>query len=122
MAQDASASQAHPSSPPSLLRFIHCCWAMVVAGAVELDTFGAMLSGGCSNGEHCGVVDVEVSTCHMINIKFQLSLLLCPQRMFLASVILVSKFSQNKYYSNHAWAKLSCCMYFLYFLMLFTYI
>ena len=40
---------------------------MVVVGAVELDTFGAVLSGGCSNGECRGIVDVEVSTCHMIS-------------------------------------------------------
>ena len=43
---------------------------MVVAGAVKLDTFGAMSSGGSGNGEHRGIVDVEVSTCHVINIKF----------------------------------------------------
>ena len=67
MAQDASASRAHLSSPLSLLSSICCHWALVVAGAVELDTFGAMLSGGssCGNGECRGVVDVtdvEVST------------------------------------------------------------
>jgi hypothetical protein len=33
--------------------------------------------------------------------------LLCPRRTFLASVILASKFSQDKCYSNRAWAKLS---------------
>jgi hypothetical protein len=32
--------------------------------------------------------------------------LLCPCRTFLASVILASKFSQDKCYSNQAWAKL----------------
>ena len=74
MAWDTSVSQAHPSSPPSLSSSILCCWAMVVVGAVELDTFGAVSSDGCSNGEHRGIVDVEVSTCHMINIKFWLSL------------------------------------------------
>ena len=44
---------------------------MVVVGAVELDTFGVVLSklsGGCGNGEGRGIVDVEVSTYHMINI------------------------------------------------------
>ena len=87
---------------------------MVVVGAVELDTFGAVLStlsGGCGNGEGHGVVDVEVSKCHVINIfKFRLSLL-CPCRTFLASVILASKFWQDKCYSNHACAKLSGSMY-----------
>ena len=73
MAQEASASQAHPSSPLSLSSPILCCWAMVVVGAVELDTFGAVSSGGCSNGECCGIVDVEVSTCHVISIKLRLS-------------------------------------------------
>lgn len=33
--------------------------------------------------------------------------LLCPRRTFLASIILASKFSQDKCYSNRAWAKLS---------------
>jgi len=33
--------------------------------------------------------------------------LLCPRRTFLASLILASKFSQDKCYSNRAWAKLS---------------
>ena len=33
--------------------------------------------------------------------------LLCPQRAFLAFLILASKFMQDKCYSNHAWAKLS---------------
>ncbi|KAF8160826.1 hypothetical protein B0H34DRAFT_795687 [Crassisporium funariophilum] len=32
--------------------------------------------------------------------------LLCPRRAFLASLILASKFSQDKCYSNRAWAKL----------------
>ena len=70
-------------------------------------------SGGCSNGEWHGVLDVEVSTCHMTNIiiKYWLCLLLCCHRTFLASVILASKFLQDKCYSNHAWAKLSGCMY-----------
>ena len=49
----------------------------------------------------------------MINsIKFwlrTLSHLLCPHRTFLASVILASKFLQDKCYSNCAWAKLSGC-------------
>ena len=72
MAQDTSVFRAHPSSPLSLLSSILCCWVMVVAGAVELDTFGAVLS-GCGNGERHGVVDVEVSTCHVISIKFRLS-------------------------------------------------
>ena len=99
---------------------------MVVVGAVELDTFGAVLStlsAGCSNGEGHGVVDVEVSK-YMINIfKFQLSLL-CPCRTFLASVILASKFWQDKCYSNCACKKknfLALCM-FVYFLILFIFI
>ena len=33
--------------------------------------------------------------------------LLCPRRTFLASLILASKFFQDKCYSNRAWAKLS---------------
>lgn len=33
--------------------------------------------------------------------------LLCPRRTFLAAVILASKFTQDKCYSNRAWAKLS---------------
>ncbi|KAF9501894.1 hypothetical protein BDN71DRAFT_497992 [Pleurotus eryngii] len=33
--------------------------------------------------------------------------LLCPRRAFLASLILASKFTQDKCYSNRAWAKLS---------------
>jgi hypothetical protein len=33
--------------------------------------------------------------------------LLCPRRAFLASLILASKFTQDKSYSNRAWAKLS---------------
>jgi hypothetical protein len=33
--------------------------------------------------------------------------LLCPRRTFLASLILASKFTQDKCYSNRAWAKLS---------------
>ncbi|TFK54190.1 hypothetical protein OE88DRAFT_1624660, partial [Heliocybe sulcata] len=33
--------------------------------------------------------------------------LLCPRRTFLASLILASKFMQDKCYSNRAWAKLS---------------
>ncbi|KAK7053475.1 hypothetical protein VNI00_004101 [Paramarasmius palmivorus] len=33
--------------------------------------------------------------------------LLCPRRAFLASLILASKFTQDKTYSNRAWAKLS---------------
>ncbi|KAJ8089811.1 hypothetical protein PM082_018387 [Marasmius tenuissimus] len=33
--------------------------------------------------------------------------LLCPRRVFLASLILASKFIQDKCYSNRAWAKLS---------------
>lgn len=33
--------------------------------------------------------------------------LLCPRRTFLAALILASKFSQDKCYSNRAWAKLS---------------
>ncbi|KAF5313787.1 hypothetical protein D9619_013705 [Psilocybe cf. subviscida] len=33
--------------------------------------------------------------------------LLCPRRAFLASLILASKFFQDKCYSNRAWAKLS---------------
>ena len=74
-----------------MLSSIHHHWSMVVVGAVELDTLGVVLStlsGGCGNGEGHGVVDVEVSTCHMINIfKFRLSLL-CPCRTFLASVLL----------------------------------
>ena len=41
---------AHPSSPLSLLSSICRCWAMVVAGVDELDTFGAM-SSGCGNDE-----------------------------------------------------------------------
>ncbi|KAF8650433.1 hypothetical protein AX16_005236 [Volvariella volvacea WC 439] len=36
-----------------------------------------------------------------------LSPLLCPRRTFLASLILASKFMQDKCYSNRAWAKLS---------------
>ena len=32
--------------------------------------------------------------------------LLCPRRTFLAALILASKFSQDKCYSNRAWAKL----------------
>ena len=60
-------------------------------------------------------LDVEVSIYHMINsIKFRLrtlSHLLCPRRMLLASVILASKFLQDKCYSNRAWAKLSGCIY-----------
>ena len=54
-----------------MLSSIHHRWAMVVVGAVELDTFGVVLStlsGGCGNGEGHGIVDVEVSTYHMINI------------------------------------------------------
>ncbi|KAF9070129.1 hypothetical protein BDP27DRAFT_1177359, partial [Rhodocollybia butyracea] len=31
----------------------------------------------------------------------------CPRRAFLASLILASKFTQDKCYSNRAWAKLS---------------
>ncbi|KAH9016933.1 hypothetical protein EDB84DRAFT_1276747, partial [Lactarius hengduanensis] len=31
----------------------------------------------------------------------------CPCRAFLASLILAPKFMQDKYYSNHAWAKLA---------------
>ena len=73
MAQYASVSRAHPSSPLSLSSPILCCWAMVVVGAVELDTSGAVSSGGCGNDECCGIVDVEVSTCHMISNKFRLS-------------------------------------------------
>ncbi|TFK58148.1 hypothetical protein BDN72DRAFT_746207, partial [Pluteus cervinus] len=30
----------------------------------------------------------------------------CPRRPFLASLILTSKFTQDKCYSNRAWAKL----------------
>ncbi|KAJ7468651.1 hypothetical protein FB451DRAFT_977610, partial [Mycena latifolia] len=30
----------------------------------------------------------------------------CPRRAFLASLILASKFTPDKCYSNHAWAKL----------------
>ncbi|TEB17658.1 hypothetical protein FA13DRAFT_702152 [Coprinellus micaceus] len=33
--------------------------------------------------------------------------LLCPRRAFLAALILASKFTQDKCYSNRAWAKLS---------------
>jgi hypothetical protein len=33
--------------------------------------------------------------------------LLCPRQVFLASLILASKFTQDKCYSNRAWAKLS---------------
>ena len=33
--------------------------------------------------------------------------LLCPRRVFLASLILASKFLQDRCYSNRAWAKLS---------------
>ena len=70
---------------------------MVVVGAVELDTFGAalsMLSGGCGNGEGRGIVDVEVSTCHVINIfKFRLSLL-CPRRTFLLQLSLPQSFGR----------------------------
>ncbi|KAF9653202.1 hypothetical protein BDM02DRAFT_3071137, partial [Thelephora ganbajun] len=33
--------------------------------------------------------------------------LLCPRRTFLASLILASKFLQDRCYSNRAWAKLS---------------
>jgi hypothetical protein len=33
--------------------------------------------------------------------------LLCPRRTFLASLILASKFTQDRCYSNKAWAKLS---------------
>ncbi|KAJ3710916.1 hypothetical protein DFJ43DRAFT_1169288, partial [Lentinula guzmanii] len=33
--------------------------------------------------------------------------LLCPRRAFLASLILASKFTQDKCYSNRAWAMLS---------------
>ena len=43
------------------------------------------------------------------------SLLLCPRRTFLASVILASKFLQNKCYSNCAWAKLLGCIYIFIF-------
>ncbi|KAG2059073.1 hypothetical protein M405DRAFT_697431, partial [Rhizopogon salebrosus TDB-379] len=31
----------------------------------------------------------------------------CPRRTFLASLILASKFMQDRCYSNRAWAKLS---------------
>jgi len=40
-------------------------------------------------------------------ISMLLSPLLCPRRTFLASLILASKFMQDKCYSNRAWSKLS---------------
>ncbi|KAH9485177.1 G1/S-specific cyclin pas1 [Psilocybe cubensis] len=51
-------------------------------------------------------VDVQVSTTPPSTPSLP-SPLLCPRRAFLASLILASKFSQDKCYSNRAWAKLS---------------
>jgi hypothetical protein len=44
---------------------------------------------------------------HTISASPLPSPLLCPRRTFLAALILASKFSQDKCYSNRAWAKLS---------------
>jgi len=44
---------------------------------------------------------------HMPTTSSLPSPLLCPRRTFLAALILASKFSQDKSYSNRAWAKLS---------------
>lgn len=39
--------------------------------------------------------------------KEELSLIQCPRRMFLASVMVASKFVQDRTYSNRAWSKIS---------------
>lgn len=46
------------------------------------------------------------SPLHGMN-KEELSLIRCPRRMFLASIMVASKFVQDRTYSNRAWAKIS---------------
>ena len=53
-----------------------------------------------------GSVAVCKSSSRLLPAKLP-SPLLCPRRTFLAALILASKFSQDKCYSNRAWAKLS---------------
>ena len=59
--------------------------------------------------DHCQISDVvhEPMVMHMSTASSLPSPLLCPRRTFLAALILASKFSQDKCYSNRAWAKLS---------------
>ena len=54
--------------------------------------------------EPCAPVDALQMSKHQKSLP---SPLLCPRRAFLASLILASKFLQDKCYSNRAWAKLS---------------
>ncbi|KAJ1020134.1 hypothetical protein NDA16_004414 [Ustilago loliicola] len=54
-------------------------------------------------------IEVEAqssSPLHGMN-KKELSLVRCPRRMFLASIMVASKFVQDRTYSNRAWAKIS---------------
>ncbi len=50
---------------------------------------------------------VQPATSTSLSVNSLPSPLLCPRRTFLAALILASKFSQDKCYSNRAWAKLS---------------
>ncbi|KAH8828228.1 hypothetical protein DL96DRAFT_1158818 [Flagelloscypha sp. PMI_526] len=53
-------------------------------------------------------ISEPIPTPPAVSAEYQLPCpLLCPRRAFLASLILASKFLQDKSYSNRAWAKLS---------------
>ncbi|TEB30807.1 hypothetical protein FA13DRAFT_1630008 [Coprinellus micaceus] len=64
-----------------------------------------------STRSHIGETDVsstQPSTTASLSPSADLpSPLLCPRHAFLAALILASKFTQDKCYSNCAWAKLS---------------
>uniref|UniRef100_A0A8H7XNU6 Uncharacterized protein n=1 Tax=Psilocybe cubensis TaxID=181762 RepID=A0A8H7XNU6_PSICU len=80
----------------------------------SMQTFRVADSGSQDLAESCiypqdslSSVDVQVSTAPLSTTLSLPSPLLCPRRAFLASLILASKFSQEKCYSNRAWARLS---------------
>lgn len=53
------------------------------------------------------VPDMSASAAKLSLAKEDLYFLRCPRRMFLASILISSKFLQDRTYSNRAWAKLS---------------
>lgn len=53
------------------------------------------------------VPDMAASSAKLGLAKEDLYFLRCPRRMFLASILISSKFLQDRTYSNRAWAKLS---------------
>ena len=59
------------------------------------------------NADEVSLHKPKQSSTHLAPLPLLLSSLWCPRRTFLASLILASKFMQDRCYSNRAWAKLS---------------